>query len=165
MIILGIDPGATGAAAYFDNGTLIEVIDIPFVQEGSRKTKKRIDILGIVGLIKRFLVLAGTSNLCVYLEWAQAMPQQGVSSVFNYGRTSGIIEGVLAGLGICAVKKIVPARWKRQLGLLGNGLPKHADLQKARALYPQADLRLAKHHNRADAILIGHYGCLMERVK
>lgn len=86
--------------------------------------------------------------------------------MFAYGRTNGVIEGVLAGLGFTCkespLKKVPPAVWKRRLSLLSNAHPKDAGLKKARELYPHAELHLKKHHNRADAILIGHYGCQME---
>ena len=167
MTILGIDPGVTGAIAHFGNGKLYDVRDIPFIKGGAPKEKKRIDLLG---LREYFLMFAGDLNITVYLEKAQAMPwsmhkrNQGVASTFAYGKTFGLIIGVLAGLGIFNVKLVVPAKWKRHLHLLGNGLPKTADLERARKLYPQAPLNLQKHHNRADAILIGHYGCMMEGV-
>jgi crossover junction endodeoxyribonuclease RuvC len=159
--ILGIDPGVTGAIAHFLDGKLIEVVDIPFQQEGSRKTRKRINGKALRDLLHNRLDV-GWEPVEVYLEQAQSMPGQGVSSTFNYGRTTGIIEGVLFGIGRFNIKKVMPARWKRQLGLIGNTSQKNTDLLKARALYPHAPLELKKHHNRADAILIGHYGCLME---
>jgi crossover junction endodeoxyribonuclease RuvC len=157
MMILGIDPGVTGAIAVFYQGLLSTVLDIPYTQEGSKKVKKCVHVKKLVEM----LALLDDESI-VYLEQAQSMPGQGVSSTFHYGRTNGIIEGVLGALGFIQVKKVVPARWKRQLGLIGNTSQKHADLLKARRLYPDAELHLAKHHNRADAILIGHYGCLME---
>lgn len=160
MTILGIDPGVTGAIAHFADGKLIQVFDIPFRVESSVHHKKRVDILALVECFSLFA--EHPSQVTVYLERAQPMPHEGVSSSFNYGRTNGLIEGALAGLGIFTVNKVASARWKRILHLLGNGLPKNADLERARKLYPHAPLNLQKHHNRADAILIGHYGCLME---
>jgi hypothetical protein len=162
MTILGIDPGVTGAIAHFLDGKLIEVLDIPFLCEGSNRTKKRIDLKKFIAMVRAINV--NPSAVIVYLERAQAMPGNGFSSsaMFNYGRLNGIIEGVLEMHGIGNVKKIMAVRWKRQLGLIGNTSQKNTDLLKARALYPHAPLELKKHHNRADAILIGHYGCLME---
>lgn len=162
--VIGIDPGVTGAIAVFKDGQLFAVNDIPFTAE-SGKSKKRVDVFALFDLLCGGMAYIGGS--CpVYLEHSHAMPQQGVSSMFHYGRTTGIIEALLVGACLVTqdapVIRIVPARWKRALNLIGNFLPKDADLQKARKLYPQADLRLKKHHNRADAILIGHYGCLQE---
>jgi crossover junction endodeoxyribonuclease RuvC len=162
--IVGIDPGVTGAVAIFYHATLSTVFDIPFIQESS-KSKKRIDAVQLVYLLGEHLwCLEG--HYAIYMELAQAMPKQGVSSMFAYGRTNGVIEGVLAGLGFMdkesTLKKVPPAVWKRRLNLLSNVHPKDAGLHKARELYPHAELHLKKHHNRADAILIGHYGCQME---
>lgn len=164
MIILGIDPGVTGAVALFKDGRFLKVLDIP-VKPGGSKEKKVIDAAALAYLLVEEL---WESYPRVYMERAHAMPGQGVSSTFGYGLTNGIIEGVLAALGLTSdgnpLKKVVPAVWKRRLHLLSNAHPKDAGLKKARALYPEAPLSLAKHHNRADAILIGHYGCLMEGV-
>jgi crossover junction endodeoxyribonuclease RuvC len=161
--IIGIDPGVTGAVAQFYGSDLVALHDLPIAMEVSKKTKKRLDIRAFATLIKFISRDAGAGNaITAYMEQAQAMPGQGVSSMFGYGRTNGIIEGVLVGLGIERIIKVPPAVWKRRLNLLSNAHPKDAGLQKARELYPHAELHLKKHHNRADAILIGHYGCQME---
>lgn len=167
MIILGIDPGVTGAISVFHatawpSNFVMDVFDIPFQQDVKNFSRKKIyaeklksDIISKIGMFS-------FEKIVVYIEQAHAMPGQGVSSMFNYGRTNGIIEGLLIGLGIVNIKKVVPAKWKRSLSLLSNSHPKDAGLKKAKQLYPNADLTLKKHHNRADAILIGHYGCMME---
>lgn len=160
--IIGIDPGVTGAVSIFCGGAFLRVYDFSHIRD-TTKSKKRMDVFDLVAKLNELVAYAGFPHeLIVYLEQGQSMPGQGVSSTFNYGRTCGIIEGVLAGLCVTNVKKIMPVVWKRRLNLLSNAKPKDAGLQKARTLYPSAPLKLAKHHNRADAILIGHYGCLME---
>lgn len=164
--VIGIDPGVTGAIAVFQDGKFHAVHDIPFTAE-SKKSKKRVDVFALFHLLK--VELAYIARPCaVYLEHSHAMPRQGVSSTFHYGRTTGIIEAALVGARMVnqdsPAIRIVPARWKRAMNLIGNFLPKDADLKKARKLYPTAPLELKKHHNRADAILIGHYGCLQEEL-
>ena len=162
--IIGIDPGATGAIAVFWGAQLTRVLDIAHLKE-TGKSKKRINISDLVASLRILVGNAGHPDLVtVYMEQAHAMPGQGVSSMFAYGRTNGIIEGVLGGIGVVNVKKVVPAVWKRRLNLLGHNGNKMAGMEKARRLYPSAPLELAKHHNRAEAILIGHYGCLVEGV-
>jgi len=164
--VIGIDPGVTGAIAVFRDGQFFAVHDIPFTAETS-KSKKCVDVFALYELLCNLSSYIGVFRY-VYLERAQSMPGQGVSSMFSYGQTFGIIMAALAGAGITSrgYKPILvhPARWKRELHLIGNFLPKDADLKKARTLYPLAPLNLQKHHNRADAILIGHYGCLQERL-
>ena len=165
MMLLGIDPGVTGAVAVFVDGVFDSVHDMPFMTE-PKKTKKRVDPDELADLLTGAMAFHNEfhDDVCAYIEQAHAMPQQGVSSVFGYGRTMGVIEGVLAGIGVINVYKVCPARWKRALGLVGKGNPKDADLQLARKLYPNAYLNLQKHHNRADAILIGHYAGMLNGV-
>lgn len=167
QVILGVDPGVTGAISVFADGEFFAVYDLP-LQAAGYGEKKRVDICALQDLLRdiaRYAML--TPHAAVYLEHSHAMPRQGVSSMFAYGRTSGIIEASLYAAGLVSREsppaRIVPAAWKRRLNILGNGKPKDADLKLARKLYPDAPLSLKKHHNRADAILIGRYGCLMEK--
>lgn len=160
MIILGIDPGVTGAIAVLTSTKRLDVYDLPFMID-SNKSKRRLHISGLCQLLREIKGgKNGYEGIVAYLEQAQAMPKQGVSSTFAYGRTNGIIEGALGALEVRTIR-VIPAVWKRRLGLLG-GQVKGASIHRAKELYPDAPLSLAKHHNRAEAILIGHYGCLME---
>lgn len=164
--IIGIDPGMTGAVAIFSHANLSTVFDIPSVRD-TNKSKRKVDIDQLVDLFGAHLWPIG-GEFRVYMELSHAMPGQGVSGMFSYGRTNGLIEGVLTALGFAGrqspIVKVPPAVWKRRLSLLSNAHIKDAAMKKAKAMYPHAPLKLVKHHNRAEAILIGHYGCQMEGI-
>ena len=94
----------------------------------------------------------------VYLEAVGPMPKQGVTSVFSFGRSTGVVEGVVAALGL-SLTRTKPQVWKRQAGLLNRG--KDASRGRALDLYPHAAQWLARVRDtgRAEAILIGRFGC------
>jgi len=137
--ILGIDPGATGAIAHFhDSQYGYDVYDMP---------PNPADLAELIG---RF----GDVEMA-YLEKAQAMPKQGVTSMFNYGVGYGTIIGVLAARSI-PYTLVTPAVWKRALGLTGK--PKDASRALARSWFPHAPLSRAKDHGRAEAMLLAEWG-------
>jgi len=148
-MILGIDPGLSGALAFLDDELLI--YDIPTLEiSRNGKKKRQIDLQGLLALFGMYNV-----RHC-YLESVNAMPGQGVSSMFQMGRGFGQIEMGLASYKI-PVTYITPQVWKKKLGV-----PKDKDGARSRAsqLIPaeahQWDLK--KHHGRAEAALIALYG-------
>jgi hypothetical protein len=153
--ILGIDPGVHGGVAVLDiadNGTpvLVDAIDIPVIGSGA---KERVDAAALRVFIATHLLAHA------FIERAQAMPKQGASSGYKYGRAVGAIEAVVA---LCAVPiTIVEASaWKKALGLLGQRGDKEASRQRALQLFPTAHALLArkKDHGRAEALLIAAFG-------
>ena len=149
MKILDIDPGIRGGLAVVlvnsGNGAqLLDAIDIPTIGTAA---KERIDIATL-----RNWVLSHQPVHCL-IERAQAMPKQGASSGFKYGRAVGAIEAVIAG---CAVPLTIiePAAWKRFHGLRGSD--KETSRQRALQLFPGAHALLARKmdHGRAEAALI-----------
>ena len=112
MIVIGIDPGITGAMATIVTGDGIElatVEDIPTSPRG-KTGRRQIDA---VALARKF---DSVSAAAAYIEHAQASPQMGVSGSFGYGETFGVILGVLATHGF-AVHLVRPQRWRQDLGL------------------------------------------------
>lgn len=157
-IIIGIDPGLTGAVAVFTNGVFTTVYYLPVMENGKGKAtvKKKIDQVELAW------ILAKHDPYCthVFLEEVSSMPGQGVASMFSIGRTIGAIEGVLAGLNI-PYTLVSPKAWKRFHGITKPPHKKDAKLQDlalARKLCPEVPLARMKDHNRADAILIAAYG-------
>ena len=150
---IGIDPGNTGAVAVLNNdGTFFECFDIPLKAEGKNKI--------IDSEYLRFQMdTAWTKN--VYLETVHAMPNQGVTSMFNFGQGYGIIKGVLGGLDI-EYTLVTPQSWKKHHGLLKTD--KDAARLKAIELFPEAEqyLQRKKDIGRADALLIAAYGYSLE---
>ena len=153
-MIIGIDPGITGAI-YFEheNGTK-EVIDIPVMAKSSGKGNQ-INPYGLSEIIRAAYKSDGVYT--AFLERVNAMPGQGVSSVFSFGKSSGIIEGVLAALKIPVVM-VTPNKWKKAAGLTGKD--KDAARTLAIQLYPELADQLSRKKDigRADAILIAHFG-------
>lgn len=147
-MIIGIDPGKQGACAILArDGTLARVFDLPYIADrsvawvdGERLQSELLEHLH--GLPSRAVV-----------ERVGAMPKQGVASSFAFGVGFGSILGVLRAMQI-PIELVTPVTWKRAMGLTSE---KRASLDKARLLYPTADLSLAKHEGRAEALLIAHW--------
>lgn len=147
MRILGIDPGAKGAVALLANGSLARVWDTPTTLQNG---KARVDAGALASIVRD----ARADH--AFLERVNAMPGQGVSSMFAFGRALGIAEGVVLGLGV-PLTWLTPVEWK-------HGLRVPADKSGARArasqLFPSSSHHwpLVKHDGRAEAALIALYG-------
>jgi crossover junction endodeoxyribonuclease RuvC len=142
--ILGLDPGASGAIAfYFPNqGSRIAVFDMPLV-DGD------INCSHLAGMIKDY-----APNIAI-IEMVGARPGQGVSSMFKFGMAFGMARGVIASLMI-PQRYVSPAKWKKHFGLA-------ADKEKARELAIQfwpssSSFARKKDHGRAEAALLCKYG-------
>lgn len=146
---LGFDPGRTGAVGIVGPSTC-GVHD--FVELG-----KIIDVREIVTLLKPYV-----SDAWAYIEKAQSMPGQGISSGFNYGVTYGLLLGTIIGMGF-PYTEVSPAKWKKAMGI-------NDDKDKSRAeacrIWPDMheELNRKKDHNRAEALLLAEYG-RRERIK
>jgi crossover junction endodeoxyribonuclease RuvC len=149
---VGIDPGLTGAIAVLaPDGALVALCDTPVLTlMVARGTKHVYDVPGMVALLQPY---AG-AGLHVVIEESQAMPGQGVRSMFTCGLGMGIWLGVLAALKF-PYTRVRPQIWKRALGLSKD---KEQARLRAQQLYPSADLRLRRHHGRAEALLLAWYG-------
>jgi crossover junction endodeoxyribonuclease RuvC len=154
MNILGVDPGIHGGLAIVSVGAngaapqLVDAIDIPVIGVGA---KERVDPLAIRDW------LAPHAPQHAFLERAQAMPKQGASSGFKYGRAVGAIEAVIA---CCAIPLTIvePSAWKRHFRLPGKD--KEQARQRALQLFPAAHALFArrKDHGRAEAALLALFG-------
>jgi crossover junction endodeoxyribonuclease RuvC len=152
-VIAGIDPGLAGALAFLDPGnpSTVEIFDIPvhLLTRGG-KAKREIDIASLAG------ILASHRPVHVFIEQVGAMPGQGVSSVFAFGKGYGIVLGILGAHGI-PVTLVTPGVWKRSLGVLRA---KDAARARASQLLPQCagQWPLKKDHGKAEASLLALYG-------
>lgn len=148
MLTLGIDPGLSGALALLDSEGVAELVaDLPVIRDGKLSW---IDGAALQGTLLD--ALHGRSCRAA-VERVGAMPRQGIASAFNFGAGLGSILGVLQTLGL-PIDLVTPAQWKAAMGLSRD---KRASLHKARLLFPCADLTLAKHDGRAEALLLAHY--------
>jgi len=147
-MILAIDPGASGALAFFnpDAGTL-EIIDTPVVEvKRGQKLKKEISPQMMSAIIR-----ARDPKIAI-LELVGAMPGQGVSSMFQFGRGVGMYEGALAALQI-PVTYISPVGWQKAVNARSG---KDGNRQRAAEIYPAYAHLFSrkKDDGRADAALM-----------
>ena len=164
-MIIGIDPGVTGAlAVLIDTGEFSSVHDIP-VREKLHGKGQEVDAAALASLLKRYSG-PGYPKPVLWIERVQAMPpimkggkqrSAGTQSSFNFGETAGVIRGVAVALGF-RIEYITPGVWKKRYGLTGK--PKDAARTKALDRWPEAEefLRRKKDGGRADALLIALYG-------
>ena len=152
MQSIGIDPGLYGAVAVLaPDGTVKALAHVPtFTLRTSRGTRQEYDVPGLVAILEPYRGLP-----ChVLIEEAQPMPGQGVRSMFTWGLGMGIWLGILAALALPHTR-VRPQIWKKAFSL---GKDKEAARLRAQQLFPTADLRLKKHHGRAEALLLARYG-------
>tara|TARA_B100000963_G_scaffold344454_1_gene347317 strand:- start:402 stop:896 length:495 start_codon:yes stop_codon:yes gene_type:complete len=153
MIIIGIDPGLNGALAILEQKKVIKLFDMPVMAEG-KKNKRQLNSAQLVHIIKN-----NTTNLAdtvVVVEQVNAMPGQGVTSMFNFGQTFGAIKGVCAALEL-PIFFVRPSKWKKHFELINAS--KDASRTKAIQIYPNLSNELSKKKdvNKSDALLIALY--------
>jgi crossover junction endodeoxyribonuclease RuvC len=144
---LGIDPGARGGLALISDGKVVAIADMPAIEI---KGRARVDAARLALLITEWKPDAAV------IEAANAMPGQGVVSMFQFGKAAGVALGVLAALQI-PTTEVSPVRWKRALSVPAE---KGAARARASQLFPAAAdwWPLVKHDGRAEAALLGLYG-------
>ena len=153
MIIIGIDPGINGAISVLKNKKIIEVYDTPTMIDG-KKNKRQINGAQVTNIIKERLNT--NDEVIVVVEQVNAMPGQGVTSMFNFGQSFGVIKGICAALSI-PIYFVRPMKWKKHFNLIKTN--KDASRTKVIEAYPDISDKLhrKKDSNRADAILIALY--------
>lgn len=165
--ILGIDPGLSGACSvHTADGDFVEVMDIPVMESGGKQAfvKNVINAAGFREQLEK--VRACRPELLAFVETVGAMPKQGVSSMFSLGHTVGTIQAVLTCAEIPYIM-VRPQEWQPfffgRMSKAVKGAKREKGQSRAYAIrrFPVTTpyLGLAKHHNRAEAILIGYYGC------
>ena len=153
MIIIGIDPGINGAISIIENKKIIEVYDTPTMIDG-KKNKRQINGAQVTNIFKERL--NGEKEVVVVVEHVNAMPGQGVTSMFNFGQSFGVIKGICAALNL-PIYFVRPSKWKKHFNLIKTN--KDASGTKVIEVYPEISSKLhrKKDSNRADAILIALY--------
>ena len=153
MIIFGIDPGVSGAISILENKKVIEVFDMPTMIDG-KKNKRQINSAQVTNIIKERLNTE--KEVIVVVEHVNAMPGQGVTSMFNFGQSFGVIKGICAALSV-PIYFVRPTKWKKHFNLIKTN--KDASRTKVIEVYPEISSKLhrKKDSNRADAILIALY--------
>ena len=155
MLIIGIDPGITGSICFLENGKILDVIEMPNMAEG-KKNKKQVNGSQIYNEISQRIKQFDKKDIKVIIEHVSAMPGQGVTSMFNFGQSYGVLKGVCAAMRL-PIYFVRPAKWKKYFNLINS--EKDASRTKAIEIFPYFSSNLAKKKdsNKADAILIASY--------
>lgn len=148
MIYFGVDPGLTGAiAAIDDEANLILCADLPVSRHGKLAW---IDANDLSVMIRD---ARNGSPSRITIERSQSMPGQGVSSTFCIGVVLGSILAACQYIGV-PIDLVTASAWKNSMGLDSQ---KSTSLDRARLLFPTAELERKKDHNRAEALMIAEY--------
>jgi len=155
MLIIGIDPGINGAICFFKNGEVKEILDIPNMAEG-KKNKRQINGPQIYNEISKRIINIPKKEVVVVIEQVSAMPGQGVTSMFNFGQSFGVLKGICSAMQL-SMHFVRPAKWKKYFNLIKT--EKDASRTKVIEIFPYISSQLSrkKDSNKADAILIASF--------
>ena len=154
MLIIGIDPGISGSICFFEDGKILEVIEMPVMTEG-KKNKKQVNGAQIYNeFLKK--INRKDDEIRVVIEQVSAMPGQGVTSMFNFGQSFGILKGICSAMQL-PMFFVRPAKWKKYFNLINS--QKDASRTRAIEIFPYFSTQLSKKKdsNKADAILIASF--------
>ncbi len=151
MITIGIDPGLTGAVGVLSDGRFIAVEDIPTVLKGAGSVKYEIDASGLIRLLREHY--KAEEDCEAVLERVNAMPGQGTSSIFSLGDSFGCIRACIIAARF-PTNYVTPQTWKKHFKLTSD---KELSRSLAAKLFPDAELHLKKHADRAEALLMARW--------
>ncbi|MDC0354218.1 crossover junction endodeoxyribonuclease [Candidatus Pelagibacter sp.] len=155
MLVIGIDPGISGSICFFQNGKIIDVLEMPTMTEGT-KNKKQVNGSQIFNEISERIKKLDKRDIRVIIEQVSAMPGQGVTSMFNFGQSFGILKGICSAMQL-PMYFVRPAKWKKYFNLINS--EKDASRTRAIEIFPyfSGQLSRKKDSNKADAILIASF--------
>ena len=155
MLIIGIDPGISGSICFFEDGKILDVIEMPTMTEG-KKNKRQVNGAQIYNEIFKRVKKNDEKNIRVIIEQVSAMPGQGVTSMFNFGQSFGILKGICSAMRL-PMYFVRPTKWKKYFNLINS--EKDASRTRAIEIFPYFSSQLSKKKdsNKADAILIASF--------
>ena len=160
MIIFGIDPGVSGAICALRKVNEIAIYEMPTMIDG-KKNKRQVNGAEVSNIFLKELEnltskASWQSEVKVVVEHVTAMPGQGVTSMFNFGQSFGVIKGICAAMKL-PIYFVRPTKWKKHFNLIKTN--KEASRTKVIEIYPNISAKLSrkKDSNKADAILIARY--------
>ena len=155
MLIIGIDPGISGALCFMEQSKIIDVIDMPSMADG-KKNKKQVNGSQVYNEVTKRIKQFEKNQIRVVIEHVSAMPGQGVTSMFNFGQSFGILKGICTAMQL-PMYFVRPAKWKKYFNLLNS--EKDASRTRAIEIFPYFSSQLSrkKDSNKADAILIASF--------
>ena len=155
MLIIGIDPGISGSICFFEDGRILDVVEMPTMTEG-KKNKKQVNGSQIYNEIFNRIKQRDKKEIKVIIEQVSAMPGQGVTSMFNFGQSYGILKGICSAMRL-PMYFVRPAKWKKYFNLINS--EKDASRTRAIEIFPYFSSQLSrkKDSNKAYAILIASF--------
>ena len=155
MLIIAIDPGISGSLCFFEDGKIKDLVEMPNMPIG-KKNKKQVNGSQIYNEISLRIKDFQKNDIKVVIEQVSAMPGQGVTSMFNFGQSFGVLKGVCSAMQL-PMYFVRPAKWKKYFGLINS--QKDASRTKAIEIFPyiSEELSRKKDGNKADAILIASF--------
>ena len=155
MLIIGIDPGISGSICFLHDGKILDVIEMPIMTEG-KKNKKQVNGSQIYNEICKRINKIEKQEIRIVIEQVSAMPGQGVTSMFNFGQSFGILKGISSAMQL-PMYFVRPAKWKKYFNLINS--EKDASRTRAIEIFPYFSSQLSKKKdsNKADAILIASF--------
>ena len=155
MLIIGIDPGITGAICFFEDRKIIDLIEMPNMAVG-KKNKRQVNGAQVYNEIFERIKNYNKKDIKVVIEQVSAMPGQGVTSMFNFGQSFGVLKGICSAMQL-PMYFVRPAKWKKYYSLINS--KKDASRTKVIEIFPYISTQLSKKKdsNKADAILIASF--------
>ena len=155
MLVIGIDPGISGSICFFSEGKIIDVVEMPTMIEG-KKNKRQVNGAQIFNEISERIKKLDKRDIKIVIEQVSAMPGQGVTSMFNFGQSYGILKGICSAMQL-PMYFVRPAKWKKYFNLINS--EKDASRTRAIEIFPYFSSQLSrkKDSNKADAILIASF--------
>ena len=155
MLVIGIDPGISGSICFLNDGEILDVIEMPTMTDG-KKNKKQVNGAQIFNEISKRINNVDVKEVRVVIEQVSAMPGQGVTSMFNFGQTFGILKGICSAMQL-SMYFVRPAKWKKYFNLINS--EKDASRTRVIEIFPYISSQLSKKKdsNKADAILIASF--------
>ena len=153
MKIFGIDPGVSGAICVLKEGKILEVYEMPTMIDG-KKNKRQVNGAEVTNIFLKDL--NNKYKAKVVVEHVTAMPGQGVTSMFNFGQSFGVLKGICAALKL-PIYFVRPVKWKKHFNLIKTN--KEASRTKVIEIFPYISSKISrkKDSNKADSILIAKY--------
>ena len=153
MKIFGIDPGISGAICVLKEGKILEVYEMPTMIDG-KKNKRQVNGAEVTNIFLKYL--NNEDKTKVVVEHVTAMPGQGVTSMFNFGQSFGVLKGICAALKL-PIYFVRPVKWKKYFNLINTN--KDASRTKVIEIFPYISSKISrkKDSNKADSILIAKY--------
>ena len=155
MLIIGIDPGLSGSICFLIDGKILDVIEMPTMAEG-KKNKRQVNGSQVFNEITKRTKEYQKNQVRVVIEQVSAMPGQGVTSMFNFGQSFGVLKGVCTAMQL-PMYFVRPAKWKKYFNLINS--EKDTSRTRAIEIFPSfsSSLSKKKDSNKADAILIASF--------